>query len=196
MDSAKDRLLAAALELFSSRGYAAVSTRSIAEAAAVNEVTLFRLFGAKARLFEAVHERYFIRAGDALSSVVTSGDPRRDLVELARAFARVFEGNHKIVAMSIKDIRDDFATIDQALKGQHLELAAAVAAYLRASPRFPVSGDAATGDATAAAALLFAEAVAGFAVHRVMQGRLEGLEDAVARLSAMLAGGLEASLAG
>ncbi len=196
MDSAKDRLLAAALELFSSRGYAAVSTRSIAEAAAVNEVTLFRLFGAKARLFEAVHERYFIRAGDALSSVATSGESGRDLVELARAFARVFESNHKIVAMSIKDIREDFATIDRSLKGQHLELATAVEAYLRASPRFLVAGEASTGGEIAAAALLFAEAVAGLAIHRVMQGRLEGLEDAVAGLAAMLAGGLEASLAG
>jgi AcrR family transcriptional regulator len=45
--STKDRLLAAALELFIDQGIPATTTKAIAERAEVNEVTLFRHFGNK-----------------------------------------------------------------------------------------------------------------------------------------------------
>lgn len=45
---------ASARKLFAERGYSATTTREIAEAAEVSETLLFRYFGDKARLFEAV----------------------------------------------------------------------------------------------------------------------------------------------
>jgi AcrR family transcriptional regulator len=48
-----DRLVSAAGELFGERGYAATTTRQIAERAGVNEVTLFRIFGNKAGVLKA-----------------------------------------------------------------------------------------------------------------------------------------------
>jgi AcrR family transcriptional regulator len=52
----KARILAAAFELFAEKGFNGTTTRSIAERAEVNEVTIFRTFGSKERLFRQVAE--------------------------------------------------------------------------------------------------------------------------------------------
>jgi AcrR family transcriptional regulator len=52
-----DRILDAAMELFSDLGYAGTTTRAIAARAGVNEVTLFRNFGSKRNLFVAAIRR-------------------------------------------------------------------------------------------------------------------------------------------
>lgn len=54
--SARQRLIQAALELFTAQGVSATTTRQIAEKAEVNEVTLFRNFGNKHGLLLAVLE--------------------------------------------------------------------------------------------------------------------------------------------
>jgi AcrR family transcriptional regulator len=56
---ARKRLLAAAAEVFAEQGLMAATTRGIAEAAGVNEVTLFRQFGNKQNLLTAVIEEVF-----------------------------------------------------------------------------------------------------------------------------------------
>jgi len=50
----KERILNAAFELFSSKGYLGASTREISKAAGVAEVTLFRHFNSKENLFAEV----------------------------------------------------------------------------------------------------------------------------------------------
>lgn len=57
-----ERLLLAALELLSERGYKGATTKEIARRAGVNEVTLFRRFGSKEALLRAALSR-FIPAG-------------------------------------------------------------------------------------------------------------------------------------
>jgi AcrR family transcriptional regulator len=48
--STRERLLAAAAKCFAAGGSHGATTRAIASAAGVNEVTIFRLFGGKERL--------------------------------------------------------------------------------------------------------------------------------------------------
>lgn len=66
--STRQRLIHAALELFSSQGVRETTTRQIAELAQVNEVTLFRQFGNKQGLLLAVIEdsAVFTHLGEAL----------------------------------------------------------------------------------------------------------------------------------
>ena len=52
--SSRERIVKAAVQLFSSRGITATTTKEIAEQAGVNEVTLFRQFGSKQGLLLAV----------------------------------------------------------------------------------------------------------------------------------------------
>jgi AcrR family transcriptional regulator len=54
----KRRLLEATLGLISERGYLGATTREIAKKAGVTEITLFRHFGSKERLFEEVLNAY------------------------------------------------------------------------------------------------------------------------------------------
>lgn len=53
-DETRDRILQAAAALIAERGYVATTTRAIATAAGVNEVTLFRRFGSKQGLVRAL----------------------------------------------------------------------------------------------------------------------------------------------
>jgi AcrR family transcriptional regulator len=53
----KNRILDAALEMFAEKGFKAITTRAIAEKAGVNEVTLFRIFGSKEKLFFSIVDR-------------------------------------------------------------------------------------------------------------------------------------------
>ncbi len=70
--SARQRLINAALELFSSQGVTETTTRQIAELAQVNEVTLFRQFGSKQGLLLAVIEDsgVFTHLGESLREQV------------------------------------------------------------------------------------------------------------------------------
>ena len=52
-DPTHERILAAAAQIFAEQGYIRATTRAIAAAAGVNEVTLFRHFGSKKNLAQA-----------------------------------------------------------------------------------------------------------------------------------------------
>jgi AcrR family transcriptional regulator len=89
--TASERLIEAALEMFSRRGMAA-TTREIADAAGVNEVTLFRLFESKDRLL-AVVVREVVRAEhEALDRVdLEDFDIRRDIFAVAEVYYSTHE---------------------------------------------------------------------------------------------------------
>lgn len=83
--STRQRLIQSALTLFTSGGISAATTKQIAEAAEVNEVTLFRQFGNKQGLILAVIEESesFQGLGNIVHRVQDSGD----VVQLLRDYA-------------------------------------------------------------------------------------------------------------
>lgn len=54
LQNTRNKILDAALDLFSAQGFHATTTRKIAKQAGVNEVTIFRHFKSKENLFQAV----------------------------------------------------------------------------------------------------------------------------------------------
>jgi AcrR family transcriptional regulator len=80
---ARERLLDAAAVVFARDGLAGSTTREIARAAGVNEVTLFRLFQTKQNLLTAVLERVFAPATDR----VRPPEVETDLSEIVREYA-------------------------------------------------------------------------------------------------------------
>lgn len=81
----REQVLAAALTLFCEHGYAATSTRRIAEAAGVTEGLIFHYFASKeALLLELAAQRHTF-AGKVLTVVQQAGD--RSARELLQAFA-------------------------------------------------------------------------------------------------------------
>jgi AcrR family transcriptional regulator len=57
-DHTRSHLMQAASQLFIEKGYAATIIRAIAELAEVNEVTLFRHFGTKEKLAQAIIDQF------------------------------------------------------------------------------------------------------------------------------------------
>ena len=103
-DETRQRILDAAARLFSERGYDGAATRAIAALAGVNEVTLFRHFGSKKSLFQAM-----LRHNSALPGLETalrerlSGDYRQDLLLLATHFLTLLYARHKELIMLLAE---------------------------------------------------------------------------------------------
>jgi len=83
------KILDAALALFVANGYGGTTTRAIATRAKVNEVTLFRRFGSKERLFHAVLARETdVQAKTIGLSLEPSGDVADDLAKFGKFISK------------------------------------------------------------------------------------------------------------
>ena len=122
-DPTHERILAAAAQVFTDLGYIRATTRAIAAAAGVNEVTLFRHFGSKKNLALATIDRY--SALPDLADLLTnqfSGDYRRDMQLLGRLFQRFLAERREAIRMMIceaehlPELRDIIGTMPQRLR--------------------------------------------------------------------------------
>ena len=88
--STPDRIIEAALRLFSRQGFSAVSTRALAREAECNLATLNYHFGSKKGVYEATVERVYARIGDAAAEIGASlpSASIRDSVGVVVDFAR------------------------------------------------------------------------------------------------------------
>lgn len=86
-DATRRALIAAARELFGSRGYAATSTPQIVATAGVTRGALYHHFGDKAGLFRAVYEAV---EADVIARVGEAAYARDDPLERLRAGAEAF----------------------------------------------------------------------------------------------------------
>jgi AcrR family transcriptional regulator len=88
-ETTRDKILEAALKLFSQKGFLGATTREIAREGGVAEVTLFRHFPSKEALFEEVIRRYSVLP--ALKGVLPGLEQagyEEALAEIARRFLR------------------------------------------------------------------------------------------------------------
>ena len=79
----------AVVSVFMSLGYDRATTKEIAEAAGVNEVTLFRKYGSKAGLFERAIAH--LLADTPLNRISYTGDLETDLVAVVEAYLETNE---------------------------------------------------------------------------------------------------------
>jgi len=83
----RHRIMESAVELFSSCGYMAATTKEIARRAQVNELTLFRHFGSKVSLLDMSIDHAFAYEELKSSLPPLTGDPEEDLLSTV-AFMR------------------------------------------------------------------------------------------------------------
>jgi AcrR family transcriptional regulator len=86
----RERILAAAREEFSARGYDRTSVRSIGKAAGVDAALVHHYFGTKEQVFAAAIEVSFAPAQD-MPSAVAGGDPDAMGERVARFMLRIWE---------------------------------------------------------------------------------------------------------
>lgn len=99
VEETHQKIIAAAAEVGSQVGYSKATTKAIAEAAGVNEVTLFRHFGSKENLFSAAIEQY---GGPALVPVIEaqfSGDYQTDLSMVGRFFFEILVARREMLRL-------------------------------------------------------------------------------------------------
>ncbi len=97
-----NQILDAALEVIVQRGYTGATTREIAAAAGINEVTLFRRFGSKDKLLRAVVEQEAERF--AATGVRYSGDLEGDLLRVVQFYRDLMATRGRVIVMILDEI--------------------------------------------------------------------------------------------
>ncbi len=103
--SKENDILKVALELFSKNGYTGVSTKRIAKEADVNEVTIFRKFGTKNKLFQEVIAKY-AKEGDIIEKLKSdiTGDIEEDLMIFGIYFYNFLQNNEFMYKIQVKQV--------------------------------------------------------------------------------------------
>jgi AcrR family transcriptional regulator len=98
----RQRLLQAAARIFAEKGYSGATTRAIAEAAGLSELTLFRHFGSKKNLFMNVVQHGSALPGmQAALSGEISGDLHHDLQRIGSHFIKSIINRRKAILMTL-----------------------------------------------------------------------------------------------
>jgi AcrR family transcriptional regulator len=97
-----ERILDAALDVIAERGYVAATTRRIAEAAGVNEVTLFRRFGNKQQLLMAAAAREARQA--SVAEIEYTGNLEADLLRIVEFYHELMDKRARTVVMLLSEL--------------------------------------------------------------------------------------------
>ncbi|MGA1872970.1 MAG: TetR/AcrR family transcriptional regulator [Thermoplasmatota archaeon] len=104
-EDARTRILDAALELFSNQGFSSTTTRSIAESAGVNELTIFRHFGTKERLLSEVIDHHFDEVKMNASHLdEPTGDPTEDLIRMINWVRMNLREREKLFGLLLREV--------------------------------------------------------------------------------------------
>ncbi|MFD0621275.1 TetR/AcrR family transcriptional regulator [Paenibacillus sp. GCM10027629] len=99
-----DRLLLAAINLISERGYNGVTTQEISTAAGLSEKTLFRHFGSKQKLLESAFDRYhYAEEMRKLFKEKLVWELEEDLLTVSRTYHEIMNRNRKLIQISTRD---------------------------------------------------------------------------------------------
>ena len=151
---ARQLLLTAAARVFARDGLEGATTRAISREAGVNEVTLFRHFGTKEHLIEAVVGSAFGHASKAAAARPASGRSlRAELTAFARRYEELLVANLPLIRTMIGEIHRHAVCEHQALKGIFWPMRAALVEQIRLACE---TGEAKPGLNPAIAADLFA----------------------------------------
>lgn len=129
-DDTRQRILEAAARVFAEKGYARATTRALAAAANVNEVTLFRHFGSKEGLFSAIVESYAAPALNTAMTAQLTGDYRQDLHTMGSSVLQALLERREPLRLMLCEA-GHFPEVRQVLAQNPRVLRQALAAYLR-----------------------------------------------------------------
>ena len=85
MTDKKEKIITAALTLFANNGFNAVSTSKIAKSAGVSEGLIFRHFGNKKGLLNAIMEDTEVKINQGFAPVLFETDPLKTIEKLIKA---------------------------------------------------------------------------------------------------------------
>lgn len=174
--AAGERILSTATELFARFGYNGVSTRDVASAAKVNEVTVYRHFPRKHDLYIAVLESELQQLrfrGDLLARLAEAPDGKTALLRTFELLSKTLNQRPEILRLlqfSALELNESF----DPLVRRHLgELVEVVARYL---DPWIQNGELRSSDAKTIVLALVGILVSHSSLQRVFVGKQEGPE--------------------
>jgi AcrR family transcriptional regulator len=157
----RERILEAAARVYAMHGFRGATTRLIANEAGVNEVTLFRTFGSKSALIEAVLAQF----GHARPTVSLPDEPADPLAELTTFVAQSLDRVREIRPLlmhTMSEVDERPEAHEFACRGRH-HVHDTITAYIR---RLQASGLAAPDVNAEVAAVMLTAIVMSDAVSR------------------------------
>jgi AcrR family transcriptional regulator len=137
----RQRILAAALAVFSEHGFREAEVQTIAERAGVGKATIYRYFGGKEDLFLTIVDEGLATMADiVLCALVGAGLPRDRLRAACRELLGYFEANRALIKVLIQEAGEFAGEIQRrylVVVEKHLPLAEAFFQTLRADGGFP-----------------------------------------------------------
>ncbi|QHW30966.1 TetR/AcrR family transcriptional regulator [Paenibacillus rhizovicinus] len=98
-----EKILLATISLMAEKGYDSTTTKEIALAAGVNEVTLFRHFGTKEKLLEAAFSQFHY--GNEMTMLFNEslkGHLHEDLLAISRTYHAIMNRNRELISIALK----------------------------------------------------------------------------------------------
>ena len=103
--STRTEILNAAAGVFAQHGFRGSTTRRIADAAGVNEITIFRQFGSKEALIREAMQ-YLTQSANLRSLPKTPTDPERELTEWSEAFIQHLRLRSSMIRKTMSEIEE------------------------------------------------------------------------------------------
>ena len=126
----RQHILATATHIFQTQGYARTTTQAIAAQAGVAEVTIFRHFGSKQKLFQAVAQEIGGAAGLSEMETQLTGDLRTDLLRISQYVLPFFIAQRETIRMLMFE-SSHFSEIQEALAQNPRELCQMLSRYFQ-----------------------------------------------------------------
>jgi len=100
-DSTKEKIIRAALKVFSEEGYKGATTRNIASRAGVNESTLFRIFGTKDALYRHILSKnnILLTIIESLKHAPPNDDVQMRLISIANMYKQMYIDNASAIRL-------------------------------------------------------------------------------------------------
>jgi AcrR family transcriptional regulator len=125
----RNKIIQAAVELIKVKGFKGATTRAIAEAAGVNEITIFRHFKNKEGLVKAAFEQnsYVPTLSKTMKEQVT-GELEKDLYSFAKIYHKLLRENKDLILISLKE-SEIILSLDQEVANIPRQLKEALMGY-------------------------------------------------------------------
>ena len=126
----RERILEAARRVYAKHGFRGATTRLIAIEAGVNEVTLFRTFGSKSALLEAVLEQYS-KGGDSQPDLPAEPvDPVAELTRFVKVNLERLRGMRPLLMHTMSEVDERPEAAEFACRGRH-DVHDTITSYIR-----------------------------------------------------------------